>query len=546
MTGITHRQAHHFLLLATDGLLQDDQRGLLDEHLRECVSCLTESEKLNALETRLKKTFHARWDSQDGPSEKVIVNIRSQNRRIIISKRIKVGLRFLAGIVLLLILIIAFNAIFLKLRTSPGSNSTFPVVPTVPSPTANTTYKPYDGLIAFVSGKSGNPEIYTMHSDGSHVTNLTNNLSNDGNPIWSPDGKRIAFESNRDGHVHILTMNADGSDVVRLMNDNANDQLGLYYGESANIWSPDGSKLIITRNPSKTDNLIRYIVNTDGSGATQLEDNAVSPVWSTDGKQIAYAVENPQNPDRFQVYVANADGSNRQSIINNPDLLNVQENAGDIVMKWSADGQNIYFMLTSSPYEDGMRWRIFQVNIIGKNAIQLATSTSPIDGWSGEIPSLVYPTLSSQGWNWFRTDGKNNTYLKKWNPIEICGDPHNYFDTFASPDVSYLWSPDKTKLAVGVYCDKYKGWWFFLLNADNLEVSQLTNASFLTNGSHNLRITSWSPNNKSILFKIQNMNNNPIGNVDLYTLDVEGGKTQPVQLTNDNLNSGSPAWQPQP
>jgi Tol biopolymer transport system component len=341
-------------------------------------------------------------------------------------------------------------------------------------------------------------------------------------------------------------MNADGSGVVRLMNDNADDQLGLDYGESANIWSPDSSKLIITRNPSKTDNLIRYIVNADGSGATQLEDNAVSPVWSPDGKQIAYAVENPQNPDRFQVYIANADGSNRQSIINNPDLLNAQENAGDIVMKWSADGQNIYFMLTSSPYEDGMRWRIFQVNINGKNAIQLATSTSPIDGWSGEIPSLVYPTLSPQGWNWFRTDGKNKTYLKKWNPIGICGDPNNYFDTFASPDVSYLWSPDKTKLAVGIYCDKDKGWWFFLLNADNLEVSQLTNAPLLTNGSHNLRITSWSPYNKSILFTIQNMNNIAFGNVDIYTLDVEGGNTQPVQLTSDDLNSESPVWQPQP
>ncbi len=462
------------------------------------------------------------------------------------SHRIKLGWRFLAGIVLLLVLVIVFNAIFSYWRTSPASNVMSTISPTGLPTNTPVTSQPDNGLIGFVSRKSGNDEIYTMHSDGTNVTNLTNNPSNDGNPIWSPDGKRIAFESNRDGHVHIFTMNTDGSGVVQLLNDNTDDQLGLYYGESANIWSPDGSKLIITRNPSKTDNLMRYIVNADGSVATQLEDNAVSPVWSPDGKQIAYAVENPQNTSRFQVYVANADGSNRHAIINNPDLLNAQENAGDVVMKWSTDGQYIYFMLTSSPYEDGMRWRIFQVNINGKNAIQLATSTSPIDGWSGEIPSLVYPTLSPQGWNWFRTDGKNKTYLKKWNPIGICEDPTNYFDTFTSPDVSYLWSPDKTKLVVGVYCDKDKGWWFFLMYAEDLEVSQLTNAPLYTNDPRNLRITSWSPNNKSILFTIQKINNIPVGDVDLYTLDLEGGKTQPVQLTSDDLNSGNPAWQPRP
>jgi Tol biopolymer transport system component len=546
MSGITHKQAQRYLSAAADGILRDDQRALLDAHLRDCVSCRMEAEKVNTLETRLKQTFHARWDIQDGPYKNVKANIHSRTGRVMMSNRLKMGLRFLAGVVLLLGLVIVFNAIFSHWRTSPAITATSTISPTGLPATVSATPQPYNGLIAFVSEKSGNSEIYTMHSDGTNITNLTNNPSNDGNPIWSPDGKRIAFESNRDGHVHILTMNADGSDIVRLMNDNADDQLGLYYGESANIWSPDGSKLIITRNPSKTDNLIRYIVNADGSGATQLEDNAVSPVWSPDGKQIAYAVENPQNPDRFQVYVANADGSNCQSIINNPDLFNVQENAGDIVMKWSADGQNIYFMLTSSPYEDGMRWRIFQVNINGKNAIQLATSTSPIDGWSREIPSLVYPTLNPQGWNWFRTDGKNKTYLKKWNPIGICGDPTNYFDTFASPNVSYLWSPDKTKLAVGVYCDKDKGWWFFLLNADNLEVSQLTNAPFYTNDTRNLQITSWSPYNKSILFTIQNINNIPIGNVDIYTLDMKGGNTQPIQLTSDNLNSGNPAWQPRP
>jgi TolB protein len=541
MTGITHKQAQHYLRAAADGVLRDNQRTMLDAHLHECASCLAEAEKLNALETRLRQTFQARWDVQSSPSKNVMAGIRPQTRRIIMSNRINMGLRFLGGILLLLGLVIVFNIIFLKLRTSSASIATSTISPTVPLITVSITPQSYNGLIAFVSEKSGNSEIYIMNSDGSKVTNLTNNPAPDYSPTWSPDGKRIAFVSERNGNTEIFVINTDGSGLSQLTQNHDG-----YDGDLA--WSPDGRQIAYISSASQYPNMGQLnILNADGSGVTQLEDNAVSPVWSPDGKQIAYAVENPQNQDRFQVYIINADGSNRHSIINNPDLLlNTQENAGDIVMKWSADGQSIYLLLTSSPYEDGMRWRIFQVNINGKNAIQLATSTSPIDGWSGEIPYLLYPTLSPQGWNWFRMDGKNKTYLKKWNPVGICGDPNNYFDTFTSPDVSYLWSPDKTKLAVGVYCDKDKGWWFFLLNADNLEVRQLTNAPLHTNDPHNLQITSWSPDNKSILFTIQNMNNIPIGNADLYTLDMEGGNTQPVQLTSDYLISGNPVWQPRP
>jgi TolB protein len=48
------------------------------------------------------------------------------------------------------------------------------------------TWSPDGSLIAFVSSRDGNSEIYVMRADGSAVQRLTNNAAWDGQPNWSP------------------------------------------------------------------------------------------------------------------------------------------------------------------------------------------------------------------------------------------------------------------------------------------------------------------------------------------------------------------------
>ena len=47
--------------------------------------------------------------------------------------------------------------------------------------------------IAFVSDRSGSPQVYIMASDGSGVRRLTFEGSYNTNPAWSPKGDRIAL-----------------------------------------------------------------------------------------------------------------------------------------------------------------------------------------------------------------------------------------------------------------------------------------------------------------------------------------------------------------
>ena len=85
---------------------------------------------------------------------------------------------------------------------------------TMSPPPATVNYQSA-GCIAFTSDLDGNDQIYVMNMDGSGLTRLTNNESDDYELDRSPDGTRIAF---RCGNNNICVMNADGSGLTRLTN----------------------------------------------------------------------------------------------------------------------------------------------------------------------------------------------------------------------------------------------------------------------------------------------------------------------------------------
>ena len=71
--------------------------------------------------------------------------------------------------------------------------------------------------IAFMSRRSGTWAIYTINTDGSDLTNLTPDASNQGLPAWSPDGRSIAFLSDRNGTWGLWVMESDGSNQYQLL-----------------------------------------------------------------------------------------------------------------------------------------------------------------------------------------------------------------------------------------------------------------------------------------------------------------------------------------
>lgn len=80
--------------------------------------------------------------------------------------------------------------------------------------------KAFTNSIVFVSDRSGEQQLYTMSSDGSHVQRLTTVVGDKDSPVFSPDGRRVAFAMSDTGShgvpTFIYVVDADGSGLTQL------------------------------------------------------------------------------------------------------------------------------------------------------------------------------------------------------------------------------------------------------------------------------------------------------------------------------------------
>ena len=182
------------------------------------------------------------------------------------------------------------------------------------------------GARTFVTGGGVKRDIYTMNADGSDEVNVTKeNDFDDQDPDWSPDGSEIAFHSERDGNNEIYVINANGSGLTRLTEADRDD-IGAQ-------WSPDGAKIAFTS--SRDGDREVYVMNSDGSNQTRITDRFgedSAPAWSPDGTKLAFVSDEGGNAD---IWVMDPDGSNRVNLTNSP--------RDDRQPQWSSDGSKIAF-----------------------------------------------------------------------------------------------------------------------------------------------------------------------------------------------------------
>jgi Tol biopolymer transport system component len=133
--------------------------------------------------------------------------------------------------------------------------------------------------IAFVSERTGGPEIWICDADGSHPVQLTSLRTSMFGPRWSPDGGTIGFTV-LGQKSHIFVVSATGGTPRRLMAESTED-------EELPYWSRDGRWLYFASNRSGRSELWR--VPSEGGQAVQVTRHGADVAEeSPDGKFIYY------------------------------------------------------------------------------------------------------------------------------------------------------------------------------------------------------------------------------------------------------------------
>jgi dipeptidyl aminopeptidase/acylaminoacyl peptidase len=113
------------------------------------------------------------------------------------------------------------------------------------------------GTIAFDSDQNDfNRDLYTIAVDGSALTRLTTDPSNEKEPAFSPDGQRVSFSSDRSGTFQIYLLDLATMEVTQVTN--------LPDGADQSSFSHDGTLIAFHSDASV------WVVHPDATGATQV------------------------------------------------------------------------------------------------------------------------------------------------------------------------------------------------------------------------------------------------------------------------------------
>jgi dipeptidyl aminopeptidase/acylaminoacyl peptidase len=254
---------------------------------------------------------------------------------------------------------------------------------------SNVGWSPDGKLLAFTMDageeKEAKPQVWFMYADGGEPWQVTKHKSGVRAFAFSPDGKTLLLTATAPVSEEEEKRTKEKDDAVVVDHDFKMAQLwtwNIATGEEKQVtkgdftvsdarWSPDGSHITFTTNPTpRLDDIalqtVRILDMASGTTRTLVEsaDPTHTARWSPDGKWIAYLSSPGLLIYKENLFVVEANGGAPKKLSGSFDL-----NASEPI--WSPDGKEIFF---SS--DDHQALRVFSADV--------ATGTiRPLTGTTG-------------------------------------------------------------------------------------------------------------------------------------------------------------------
>ncbi|MDU8886087.1 hypothetical protein RXV94_07940 [Yeosuana sp. MJ-SS3] len=227
--------------------------------------------------------------------------------------------------------------------------------------------------IIFESNRDGHWQIYTMNIGGDRQKRLIKTNSNDRRPTWHPYKDIVLFESDRTGQseiymydletrktsVILLSLHGNkthaqfapnGVEYIFNLEDTSED-FDIYIAHSKGRkprkivddafvnryphYSPRGDNILYSSNKNnerETDVIYLYnYITLERSRLSYFKDHSFHPIWSFDGRNVAYAAV--IKDEISEIYTMRNDGIGKKRI-----TFNTTE---DILPNWSPNNQNL-------------------------------------------------------------------------------------------------------------------------------------------------------------------------------------------------------------
>jgi Flp pilus assembly protein CpaB len=271
---------------------------------------------------------------------------------------------------------------------------------------------------------------------------------------------RILFVSTRESRLpQLYFMNPDGSNVTLVHH--------FPDGIAHPVWSPDGKKIAFQTAQSSSKQI--YVAALDNFSGQNITNNPKfddsNPSWSPDSQQLVF---DSLSGDQSQIYVMNADSGRRTALLNDPPL----ENANDLQPSWSPDGKTIVYINAVLGAVSGTV-AVMNADGSARRVIVNERAANPV--WSPNGKKIAYIRKAGTG----RSDAIVIVNPDGSKPVVIQGDEEIG---------SISWSPDSQQIVFNSDpLDSQQGSIIYVIGANGKNFKRLTD-----NTAANLT-PAWSP-----------------------------------------------------